>query len=206
VVAAPPKPAAVAVKPPGWNRPFSSISPGIPPKDSEIRTTAGKADSGTPPSYFIILAAAAALLALATLASIILRRRRIPACQPPSNAPALSIAASTLKSVSVAALEGDLAGNLPDILQFIETGRKSGCLLIETEGAPPGRIYFQNGRVIFAEAVPSTGREAISAMLGFNQGIFRFIIDKKPKKADLDLSTIEVLMEWTRIQDEAHRR
>jgi SH3-like domain-containing protein len=104
------------------------------------------------------------------------------------------------------ALEGDIAeSNLPEILQFIEIGKKTGCLQIEDK-SPLGIIYFMGGRIIHAAAVDNiAGREAVNYILGLQQGSFRFLLDKHPKVRDLDLSTIEVLMEWTKTEDEAHR-
>jgi hypothetical protein len=104
------------------------------------------------------------------------------------------------------ALEGDISeSNLPEILQFIEMGKKTGCLQFE-DATPLGIIYFTQGRIVHAAATDSTtGREALNYILGLKEGNFRFILDKQPRVSDLDLSTLEVLMEWTRIEDETHR-
>ncbi|MBN2037337.1 MAG: DUF4388 domain-containing protein [Chitinispirillaceae bacterium] len=110
------------------------------------------------------------------------------------------------KSTAASALEGDIAeGNLPEILQFIEIGKKTGCLLIEST-TPLGMIYFEQGRIVHAAGANNLqGRDAISMLLGLNQGHFRFLLNKQPKTHDLNLSTLEVLMEWTKAEDEAHR-
>jgi hypothetical protein len=110
------------------------------------------------------------------------------------------------KASAASALEGDIAeGNLPEIMQFIEIGKKNGCLLIETE-SPLGMIYFDQGRIIHAAAANNvTGRDAINFLLGLKQGKFRFLLNKQPKISDLNLSTLEVLMEWSKTEDEAHR-
>jgi hypothetical protein len=104
------------------------------------------------------------------------------------------------------ALEGNIAeSNLPEVLQFIEIGRKTGCLQLE-DGGPLGIIYFMEGRIVHAAAIDNhSGRDAVNFILGLQQGSFRFLLDKHPKVRDLDLSTIEVLMEWTKTSDEAHR-
>ncbi|MGA2506709.1 MAG: DUF4388 domain-containing protein [Chitinispirillaceae bacterium] len=113
---------------------------------------------------------------------------------------------TTQKATAAAALEGDIAeGNLPEIMQFIETGKKTGCLLIETD-LPLGMIYFGQGRIIHAAAANNVmGREAISFLLDLKQGKFKFLLNKEPKTSDLNLSTLEVLMEWSKAEDEAHR-
>jgi hypothetical protein len=110
------------------------------------------------------------------------------------------------KTSTGSALEGDIAeGNLPEILQFIEIGKKTGCLLVETS-TPLGMIFFNQGRIVHAAAANNLqGRSAINSLLGLKQGHFRFLLNKEPKIMDLNLSTLEALMEWTKAQDEAHR-
>jgi hypothetical protein len=110
------------------------------------------------------------------------------------------------KTGAGSALEGDIAeGNLPEILQFIEIGKKSGCLLIETT-SPVGMIYFNQGRIVHAVAANNLqSKDAINSLLGLTQGHFRFLLNKEPKVTDLNLSTLEVLMEWTKAEDETHR-
>lgn len=109
------------------------------------------------------------------------------------------------KSVKSSALEGNIAdGNLLEVLQFIEIGSKTGCLLIETD-RPFGLIYFQNGRIIYAATAQEIiGRDAIFKILYLKEGKFRFILNRKPKSSNVNLSTLEILMEWTKAVDEAH--
>lgn len=108
------------------------------------------------------------------------------------------------KSVQSSALEGEIgAGNLLEVLQFIEIGSKTGCLLIEME-KPFAIICFKNGRIVFAATAEKvTGREAVFEVLNQKQGTFKFVLDKKPKTTNVNLSTLEVLMEWTQAIDEA---
>ena len=108
------------------------------------------------------------------------------------------------KSVQSSALEGELSNqNLMEVLQFIEIGSKTGCLLIETE-RPFGLVYFFNGRIIYAATAQGiTGRDAVFTILTLKDGKFRFILNKKPKTSNVNLSTLEVLMEWTKAVDEA---
>jgi hypothetical protein len=110
------------------------------------------------------------------------------------------------QSGAASALEGDIAeGNLPEIMEFIEIGKKTGALTVETD-SPIGVLYFMEGRVVHAAAANGVfGRDAINTLLNLKQGKFRFLLDKQPKVKDLNLSTLEVLMEWTKTKDEAHR-
>ncbi|HEX3020094.1 MAG TPA: DUF4388 domain-containing protein [Chitinispirillaceae bacterium] len=109
------------------------------------------------------------------------------------------------KSSQTSALQGNIAdGNLLEVLQFIEIGKKTGCLLIETD-CPFGLIYFLNGRIIFAATAQEiTGKDAIFKVLNLTEGNFRFILNRKPKSSNVNLSTLEILMEWTKAIDEAN--
>jgi hypothetical protein len=103
------------------------------------------------------------------------------------------------------ALQGEISGgNLLEVLQFIEIGSKTGCLMIETKG-PFGLVYFNNGKIVYAAAARGQGVDAVYAILNQPSGKFRFILNKFPKNANLNLSTLSVLMEWTKEKDEAHK-
>ncbi len=108
------------------------------------------------------------------------------------------------KSVEKSALEGSIeAGSLLEVLQFIEIGRKMGCLMVDCK-TPFGLLYFQDGQIIYASTSKDTGKEAVFSMLNLKAGTFRFILNKQPKAANTRISTLEVLMEWTKEFDETH--
>ena len=109
------------------------------------------------------------------------------------------------KGLQRCALEGEIAGgNLLEVLQFIEIGSKTGCLMVETKG-PFGLVYFRDGMIIYAAAAKGQGVEAVYSILNQPFGKFRFITNKQPKTANLNLPTLSVLMEWTKEKDEAGR-
>ncbi len=110
------------------------------------------------------------------------------------------------KGVQRCALEGEIAGgNLLEVLQFIEIGSKTGCLMVETKG-PFGLVYFIDGRIVYAAAKgPVYGVDGVYEILNQPMGKFRFITNKQPKTANLNLPTLSVLMEWTRQKDESHK-
>jgi hypothetical protein len=112
------------------------------------------------------------------------------------------------KSVQSAALEGEIGqGNLVEVMQFIEIGRKTGCLYI-TSKSPFGIIFFEQGRITYAALSASqgnNGREAVNRVLNLRDGRFHFVLDKVTTKKNVNLSTLEVLMEWTKGKDEALR-
>jgi uncharacterized protein YgiM (DUF1202 family) len=107
------------------------------------------------------------------------------------------------KNDQTSALEGEIAGgNLIEVMQYIEIGTKTGCLIIET-GKPFCLIYFNMGSIIYAATSEGLiGREALYASLNLEVGKFKFLLNKKPKSSNANLSTLEVLMSWTKNLDE----
>lgn len=110
------------------------------------------------------------------------------------------------KSVESHALEGDLTdGSLSEVMQFIEIGTKSGCLLVDTDNKPFGMIYFEEGQITYAAAPDATGTDAVFSILNLTQGRFRFISNRRPPSRNVNIGTLGVLMEWTRLKDESTR-
>jgi hypothetical protein len=106
------------------------------------------------------------------------------------------------KSVEISALQGDVAlSNMTDVFQFIEIGKKTGCLLI-LEEKPIGIVYFDEGRIIYAVSQNATAEKAIFEILSLKKGQFNFISEKKPKEPNCSISTLNVLMEWSKVTDE----
>jgi hypothetical protein len=89
-------------------------------------------------------------------------------------------------------------------MQFIEIGRKTGCLYTVID-KPFGLIYFEQGRLTYAATQTRQGRDAVFEMLNLKKGHFHFVLDKTSQTKNVDLSTLEILMEWTKTVDEAHR-
>jgi hypothetical protein len=109
------------------------------------------------------------------------------------------------RSVETSALGGEIGhGSLIEVMQFIEIGRKTGCLYIVID-KPFGLIYFEQGRLIYAGTQTQQGRDAVFEMLNLKKGHFHFVLDKTTQTKNVDLSTLEILMEWTKTVDEAHR-
>jgi hypothetical protein len=67
--------------------------------------------------------------------------------------------------------------NLLEAMQFLEIGRREGILHIYS-GRRKGYLIFSSGQVIDAFYRNQTGREAIFAMFGLEEGDFHF----EPKK------------------------
>lgn len=109
------------------------------------------------------------------------------------------------KSIQPSALEGEISeANMSAVLQIIEIGQKSGCLLVHYL-RPYGMIYFEKGCITFAAVRQLTAQQAVYAILGLSSGHFRFISGKTPPSPNCRLRVMELLMEWTRRSDEAAR-
>jgi CheY-like chemotaxis protein len=108
---------------------------------------------------------------------------------------------SDLKEVG--SLEGLLREvDLVDVIQLIEMGRKTGMLILETPGGE-GKVYFDQGNPVFAQAGSWEGVEAFNVMLSWRDG--RFKLDQKAVAIDYNIdpgSGQELLMEGVRLSDE----
>jgi ActR/RegA family two-component response regulator len=109
------------------------------------------------------------------------------------------------KSVQASALEGEVEeGSLSTVFQFIEIGKKTGCLLVRRQ-QPYGIVYFERGCIVYADSPDSTGKSAVKDILNLKSGHFRFLADKSPSEKNMDTSVLEILMEWSKETDEAVR-
>lgn len=103
---------------------------------------------------------------------------------------------------SGAIFEGVLSENsLPEILQFLEIGRRTGLLSLETEH-PAGVINFQDGDITSAQTHLHEGVEAVFEMLALNRGKFRFFPGKVTAPGGMRVSATQVLMHWAQRVDE----
>jgi hypothetical protein len=120
-------------------------------------------------------------------------------------APAFEFEPAPEESGSVdtgAIFEGVLSENsLPEILQFLEIGRRTGLLSLETE-QPAGVINFQDGDITSAQTHLHEGVEAVFEMLALNRGKFRFFPGKVTATGGARISATQVLMHWAQRVDE----
>lgn len=98
---------------------------------------------------------------------------------------------------------------LPDLLQLFGSSRKTGTLIVTSEGKV-GRIHLRGGLVHFVEAeteagepLPISGVKVVYRMISWERGLFE-LTPEDPRKFDapLDLNVQEVLMEGFRQKDE----
>lgn len=103
----------------------------------------------------------------------------------------------------------ELRGNLrdftlPDIIQLVAFGRKTGALWVES---PLGgtALYFEEGSVVHAEYPGAEGVEAAYALLQVPAGEFRFQTEIRPPKRTLAMDPTNLVMEAARLLDESRR-
>ena len=94
--------------------------------------------------------------------------------------------------------------NLSDVLQFLETGRKTGLLSIQDDH-PVGLVHLEKGVITFAQTHTFEGAEAVYEILSQESGLFRFYPDKTPVRGNCRLAATDVLLQWARRMDEKRR-
>jgi len=92
---------------------------------------------------------------------------------------------------------------LPDIIQILSAGRKSGALKVSYL-AGEGIIYFQDGRVVDAESSAAWGEEAVYELLSAPEGDFELHSNLRASRTTIAMSTEGLIMEGIRRLDEAN--
>ena len=88
------------------------------------------------------------------------------------------------------------------VLQILEMGRKTGCL--HTDAQPgTGRIWLHEGSPIHAETKQQRGFDAAVAVVHATGGRFRFEAGAAAPERTIEASVTELLLEASRIYDEA---
>ena len=104
------------------------------------------------------------------------------------------------------AIRGNLSeASLPDVLQLLAMGGKSGCLTLNVDNGS-GAIYFENGQIVFASLSRRdlATDDAVFAMFTWTHGAFSFDPGVSPP-ADAALIAVdpqELLLEGARRVDE----
>jgi pSer/pThr/pTyr-binding forkhead associated (FHA) protein len=91
------------------------------------------------------------------------------------------------------------------VLQILEMGRKSGLLLIESEQGP-GKLWLCAGAPIHAETKLQKGFDAAVAVVNMGIGRFTFEPQRDAPERTIQASVTELLLEASRLQDEAAPR
>lgn len=96
----------------------------------------------------------------------------------------------------------DLA--LPDLMQILFHGRKSGKVSVKSAGRE-GQLHFQEGRMVHALLDELAGEEAVYEMLTFNEGSFALDPAFQPTTTTIQASPEMVILEGLRRLDEKNR-
>ncbi|MBN1774671.1 MAG: DUF4388 domain-containing protein [Deltaproteobacteria bacterium] len=110
------------------------------------------------------------------------------------------------ESRAAGGVSGSLADmSLPDLVQILSQGRKSGKLTVTGADGHKGEIEFLEGRVANAAYQGRTGQEAFYAMLVIQQGTFALDAEFRPTAVVIGESAEALLLEGMRRIDEAGR-
>lgn len=90
---------------------------------------------------------------------------------------------------------------LPDIIQLVSQGGKSGCFHVQQE-ASRARIYLKDGRIIHAVTHAGEGFEALMEVALWLDGAYRFEEEAADVPATITKSNASILMELGRRMDE----
>ena len=94
--------------------------------------------------------------------------------------------------------------SLPDVIQILSNGRKSGRLQLRA-GGKNGEVQFGEGMIYDAKFGDVAGADAFYAMLALTDGEFALDPTFKPTSNKINLPTESLLLEGMRRLDEAQR-
>jgi hypothetical protein len=100
------------------------------------------------------------------------------------------------------AFQGSLTElHLPDIIQLVSVGGKSGVFHL-TDGPHAGRIFLVDGKIVHAQLDDTAGEEAVYALAIWNKGDFKFEPGVATEHRTIAKSNTNLLMEAARRLDE----
>jgi DNA-binding response OmpR family regulator len=94
--------------------------------------------------------------------------------------------------------------SLPDIVQVLHQGRKTGALKLSGEGQS-GTIYFKDGAIVDAAFGDLSGADAFYGIVGVKKGDFTIDPTVVPGEKTINTSPEMLLLEGLRRLDEAGR-
>ncbi len=107
------------------------------------------------------------------------------------------------KGTSSKGVSGSLSEmGLPDIVQVLFHGRKTGKLNVKNQNGRSGEIHFLEGAIANAVFGSTTGADAFYAMVGFTEGEFALDPSFVPPKRLVNESAEALLLEGMRRMDE----
>ncbi|MCS7079860.1 MAG: DUF4388 domain-containing protein [Chloracidobacterium sp.] len=94
--------------------------------------------------------------------------------------------------------------NLAEIIQILESGRRTGLLTIES-GSEQAYLYFRDGVILNAECGDLSAERAVFRLVGWTNGDFAFCAMPMLRERVIQLSPQQLLMEAFRRFDEVER-
>ncbi|OYT72162.1 MAG: response regulator [Chloracidobacterium sp. CP2_5A] len=94
--------------------------------------------------------------------------------------------------------------NLAEIVQILESGRRTGLLTIES-GSEQAYLYLRDGAIINAECGALSGEQAVFHLVGWTSGDFAFCTMPMARERVIRLTPQQLLMEAFRRFDEVER-
>ena len=94
--------------------------------------------------------------------------------------------------------------SLPDVIQLVGFGRKSGVLGVEHNGST-AKLFFMEGNVVHAEMNDRVGEDAVFMLFRLGEGEFRFQAEAAPPEQTIFMDPTNLVMEAARLLDESTR-
>jgi hypothetical protein len=100
------------------------------------------------------------------------------------------------------ALQGTLEDlGIIDLVQFPHAGRKTGELIINSDGRE-ARLYYEKGSLIHASLGDAAGIEALVRVVDWTEGTFEFMATELAVKRNIELDLHRAVMQALKIHDE----
>jgi hypothetical protein len=97
--------------------------------------------------------------------------------------------------------KGDLDEvGIVDLIQFVGQSRKTGALVLNSRGNE-ARLFYRKGNLVDARTGRDEGLEALSQIIGWNQGGFEFQPGAMSESPTLELDLTRALMAAAKIRD-----
>lgn len=100
------------------------------------------------------------------------------------------------------ALRGTLAElGIVDLIQFPHSGRKSGKLMIKTNGQE-AKLYYDQGALVHVTLGDLTGMDALVRVIDWQEGTFEFVSDEMATVTSIERDLHRTLMTALKLHDE----
>jgi hypothetical protein len=92
---------------------------------------------------------------------------------------------------------------LPDIVQLVALGKKTGELRLRTAAEQKnGSLYFEQGKIIHAVSGEKNGEAALLEIAGWHNASFSFLADQLSDKRTMEKPAVQALLEALHKHDE----